>query len=51
MNSAWKDNEEIKLKLLKKPVKFSANKLIYLISKFPSNNLLESNIRILLTYL
>ncbi|PYE94594.1 hypothetical protein ATL10_100589 [Bacillus sp. 196mf] len=51
MNSAWKDNEEIKLKLLKKPVKFSANKLIYLISKFPSNNLLKSNIRILLTYL
>ena len=51
MDSVWKDNEEIKLKLIKNPVKFSANKLIYLISKFPSNNLLESNIRILLTYL
>lgn len=44
MNSAWKDNEEIKLKLLKKPVKFSANKLIYLTNKFPPNNLLKSTI-------
>lgn len=44
MDSVWKDNEEIKLKLIKNPVKCSANKLIYLTNKFPPNNLLKYTI-------